>query len=249
MWRRKLRKRRLQLNMHKKPKPFKSSPKKYHPRGLTIVYEDHDLLVVDKRGGLLTIAYREQEQEISVHELLMNYVRKGNSKSRNRVFTVHRLDRDTSGLLVFVKSEESRAYMIEQWPTFTKTYQAVIGGVLTEKEGTITSYLAEDDEYKVASVKNAKEGAFASTGYKVIQESSRNSLLEISLHTGKKNQIRVHLSEMGHPVLGDKKYGDRTPGLKKMALHASRIEVKHPFTKESMTFEAPIPSFFKFLMQ
>lgn len=235
--------------MYKTPKPFKSPPKKYHPRGLTVIYEDHDLLVVDKRGGLLTIAYREQEQEISVHELLMNYVRKGNSKSKNRVFTVHRLDRDTSGLLVFVKSEEARAYMIEQWPTFTKTYQAVIGGSLKEKEGTITSYLAEDDEYKVASVKNSKDGAFASTGYKVIQESSRCSLLEINLHTGKKNQIRVHLSEMGYPVLGDKKYGDRTPGLKKMALHASRIEVKHPFTHEPMTFEAPIPSFFKFLMQ
>lgn len=235
--------------MQKQPKPFKSSPKKYHPRGLTILYEDHDLLVVDKRGGLLTIAYRQQEQEISVHELLMNYVRKGNSKSHNRVFTVHRLDRDTSGILVFVKSEQARTYMIEEWPTFTKTYQAVINGILEEKEGTITSYLAEDEEYKVASVKNPKEGDYASTGYKVIQETSSRSLLELTLHTGKKNQIRVHLSEMGHPVLGDKKYGDRTPGLKKMALHAARIEVKHPFTHQPMSFEAPIPSFFNFLMQ
>ncbi|MEX2607281.1 MAG: RluA family pseudouridine synthase [Kiritimatiellia bacterium] len=235
--------------MHKQPKPFKSPPKKYHPRGLTVLYEDHDLLVVDKRGGLLTIAYREQDPEISVHELLMNYVRKGNSKSRNRVFTVHRLDRDTSGLLVFVKSEAARAYMIEQWPSFTKTYLAVVGGILKEKEGTLTSYLAEDDEYRVASVKNPEEGAFASTGYRVVQESSKHSMLELSLHTGKKNQIRVHLAEAGHPVLGDKKYGDRTPGLKKMALHAFRIEVKHPFTHQPMSFEAPVPRFFNFLMQ
>ncbi len=234
--------------MAKSPKPFKPTPKRFHPRGTDIVYEDHDLLVVDKHGGLLSVAYDDQPGEISAYELLLNYVRKGNPKSRAQLHMVHRLDRDTSGVLVFAKHEAARAYLIDEWAQFSKTYQAVVAGILPQKEGTITSYLAEDPHangYKMISVQDPGQGAHASTGYKVLRETKTRSLLELDLHTGKKNQIRVHLSEMGFPVLGDKKYGDKTPGAGKMALHAARILLKHPHTHQPMTFEAPVPPHFR----
>ena len=233
--------------MRKSQKNFKSPPKRYHPRGLSILYEDHDLLVVDKMSGLLTVS-NEKDRENTAYYLLNNYVRKGNPKSRNRIFIVHRLDRDTSGIIVFAKNENAKRYLQEEWKGFEKKYYAVIHGTLLKKEDVITSYLAENNAHKMYSVHDPKKGKLAKTGYKVLRESQNYSLLEIDLLTGKKNQIRVHFSEKGCPIAGDKRYGKKEKGVKRLALHAVSITMLHPYTKEKMTFEAKVPAYFKLLL-
>ncbi len=231
----------------KAQKPFKAPPKKYHPKGLSILYEDHDILVVDKVSGLLTVS-TESVREKTAYFLLTDYVRKGNSKSRKRVFIVHRLDRDTSGLLVFAKSESAKRYLQEEWHGFKKKYYAVVHGALPEKEGVITSYLAENRAHQMYSVNDPEKGKLAKTGYKVLKESKKYSLLEIDLLTGRKNQIRVHFSEKGSPVAGDKVYGEKEKGIKRLALHSASLTILHPGTKEKMTFETEVPAYFKSLM-
>jgi len=173
--------------MRESQKNFKSPPKKYQPKGLSILYEDRDILVVDKMSGLLTVS-NEKVRENTAYYLLNEYVRKGNQKSRNRVFIVHRLDRDTSGVIVFAKSKKAKRYLQEEWHGFKKTYYAVVHGALREKEGAITSYLAENRVYKMYSVDDPENGKFARTGFKVLRESKKYSLLEIDLVTGKKNR-------------------------------------------------------------
>ncbi|MCK5156547.1 MAG: RluA family pseudouridine synthase [Spirochaetales bacterium] len=233
--------------MHEKQKNFKKPPKKHQPKGLSILYEDRDILVVDKMSGLLTVS-TEKTRENTAFFLLNEYVRKGNSKSRNRVFIVHRLDRDTSGVLVFAKSEEAKRYLQDEWQKFQKTYYAVVHGAMQEKEGVISSYLAENRAFKMYSVKNPEEGKFARTGYKVIKETKNYSFLEIYLYTGKKNQIRVHLAERGCPIFGDKKYGQKEKGNRRLALHSTSIMLLHPHTKEKITFTAKVPDYFALLL-
>ncbi|NQV37249.1 MAG: RNA pseudouridine synthase [Candidatus Marinimicrobia bacterium] len=231
----------------KSQKTFKNPPKKYQPRGLSILYEDHDILVVDKVSGLLTMS-SATVRENTAYYLLNDYVRKGNQKSKNRVFIVHRLDKDTSGVLVFAKSETAKQYLQEEWSGFKKSYIAVVHGVFDKKEGIITSYLAENRAYKVFSVDDPKKGKLAKTGYKVLRESDKFSLLEIDLITGKKNQIRVHLADRRHPVAGDKKYGKKERGIKRLALHAASLTLIHPNSKEEMTFDTKVPDFFGSLL-
>jgi len=228
-------------------KAFKAPPKRFHPKGLSILYEDHDILVVDKAHGLLTIS-NDKVKERTAFFLLNDYVRKGNQKSRHRVFIVHRLDRDTSGIIVFAKSEENKHFLQDEWQNFKKKYYAVVHGILEEKQGEISSYLTENSAYKMYSVKDPKKGKFAKTGYKVLRESKSYSLLDVSLYTGRKNQIRVHLSDLGHPVVGDKKYGERDKGIKRLTLHATSLSITHPYSKEQMTFETKIPGYFNSLL-
>lgn len=229
-------------------KGFKKPPKKHMPKGITVLYEDRDIIVVDKVHGLLTVG-NEKERENTVYYRLNNYVRKGNQKSRNRVFVVHRLDRDTSGILVFAKSEKAKRFLQEEWSNFKKHYLTVVHGNFEEKEGEISTYLKENKVHKVYSVKDPSKGKEAKTGYCVLEENRRYSLVEVDLITGRKNQIRVHFSEAGHPVVGDKKYGEIQKGFKRLALHSSSLSIKHPFTKEEMTFKAKTPSYFKELMK
>jgi RluA family pseudouridine synthase len=228
-------------------KHFKSPPKRYQPRGLSILYEDRDILVVDKMNGLLTVS-NEKVRENTAYYLLNKYVRKGNHKSRNRVFIVHRLDRDASGIMVFAKNENAKRYLQEEWQGFKKTYYAVVHGTLPKKEDVITSYLAENRIHKMYSVDDPKKGKLAKTGYKVLRESKKYSLLEIDLLIGRKNQIRVHFSEKGCPVAGDKMYGEKEKGIKRLTLHAASITILHPYTKEKMTFETKVPAYFKSLV-
>lgn len=230
--------------MQESQKKFKPPPKKYQPVGLTILYEDRDILVVDKICGLLTVS-SEKVKENTAYYLLNEYVRKGNQKSKNRVFIVHRLDRDTSGILVFAKTETSKRFLQQEWHEFQKKYYAVVNGTLTKKEDIVTSYLAENSVHKMYSVDDPEKGKLSRTGYKVLAESKEYSLLEIDLLTGRKNQIRVHLSEKGCPVVGDKKYGERGKGIKRLALHAASISIIHPHSKKSMVFETKMPSYFK----
>ena len=233
--------------MPESPKSFKSPPKRYQPRGLSILYEDHDILVVDKINGLLTVS-TDKVKENTAYYLLNTYVKKGNPKSRNRVFIVHRLDRDTSGVIVFAKNENAKRYLQEEWHGFTKKYYAVVQGTLPEREGVITSYLAENRAHRMYSVNDPEKGKLAKTGFKVLRASKNYSLLEIDLLTGKKNQIRVHFSEKGYPVAGDKIYGQKGVGVKRLALHAASLTILHPHTKEKMTFETKIPPYFKSLV-
>ncbi len=234
--------------MQEKRPTFKSPPKKHQPKGLEILYEDRDLLVVNKTNGLLTVS-TDREKEKTAFALLNNYVRKGNIRSKYRVFIVHRLDRDTSGVLVFAKNEKAKRYLQDQWATFDKIYFAVVYGRLSEKEGVITSYLLENKAHRMYSVKDSTKGKFSKTGYKMVKESKNFSLLKINLFTGRKNQIRVHLAEKGHPVAGDKVYGKTDKGIKRLALHAASITILHPYTKEKMTFETELPVYFKTIMK
>ena len=233
--------------MRKSQKNFKSPPKKYQPKGLSILYEDHDILVVDKMSGLLTVS-TEKVREKTAYYRLNTYVRKGNQKSRNRVFIVHRLDRDTSGIIVFAKNENAKRYLQNEWHGFRKKYYAVVHGTLSNKEDVITSYLVENSAHKMYSVTNPEKGKLAKTGFKVLRESKKFSLLEIDLITGRKNQIRVHFSEKGSPVAGDEKYGQKDSDIKRLTLHAASITILHPHTKEEMIFETKIPAYFNSLV-
>lgn len=228
-------------------KNFKTPPKRFHPKGLSILYEDHDILVADKSSGLLTVS-NDKVKDKTAFFLLNDYVRKGNQKSQKRVFIVHRLDRDTSGIIVFAKSEEHKHFLQDEWQNFKKKYYAVVQGSPEKKQGEISSYLAENSAYRMYSVKDPAKGKFAKTGYKVLRESEKYSLLEVDLYTGRKNQIRVHLADLGHPVVGDKKYGEKEKGIKRLALHAASLTITHPFSKESMTFETKLPGYFRSLV-
>jgi tRNA pseudouridine32 synthase/23S rRNA pseudouridine746 synthase/23S rRNA pseudouridine1911/1915/1917 synthase len=231
-----------------KQKNFKNPHKKFEPKGLTILYEDRDILVVDKAGGLLTMSDGKDPGN-TAHSLLNDYVRRGNPKSRNRIYIVHRLDRETSGVLVFAKTEDAKRYLQDEWQEFQKKYYAVVCGTLPEKEGVITSYLAENSAHKMYSVSDPAKGKLAKTGYRVLKESPGFSLLEIELFTGRKNQIRVHLADKGCPVAGDAKYGAKEKSFKKLTLHSASLTISHPFSKEKMTFTSLIPAYFESLIK
>lgn len=234
--------------MRDSPKPFKRPPKRFEPKGLSILHEDRDIVVVNKVSGLLTVG-TDKERDKTAHNLLSVYVRKGNSKSRNRVFIVHRLDRETSGILVFAKSEEAKRFLMDEWLTFKKTYHAVVHGAMPTTEGIISSYLAESGVHRMYSVADPAKGKLSETAYKVLQTTKRYSLLEINLLTGRKHQIRVHLADKGCPIVGDKKYGSSEKGIKRLALHASELTIAHPHSKEAMTFSTGIPGYIESLFK
>ena len=234
--------------MQESQKQFKRPPRRYQPKGLSILYEDRDILVVDKISGLLTVS-SEKVIDNTAYYFLNEYVRKGNQKSRNRVFIVHRLDRDTSGVIVFAKNEKAKRYLQEEWQGFEKKYYALVHGKMPDKEGVITSYLAENNIHRMYSVTDPQKGKLAKTGYKVLRESPRYSLLEIDLLTGRKNQIRVHLTDKGCAVAGDNKYGVKEKDIKRLMLHAASLTIVHPFSKEKMTFSTKVPAYFESLMK
>jgi tRNA pseudouridine32 synthase/23S rRNA pseudouridine746 synthase/23S rRNA pseudouridine1911/1915/1917 synthase len=233
--------------MHELQKNFKRPPRKHTPKGLEILYEDRDIVVVEKINGLLTVG-TEKVKENTAHFLVNEYVRKGNSKSKNRAYIVHRLDKDTSGILVFAKSEEVKEFLQKNWPNTKKQYVAVLSGVLEKKEGLVSSYLLENSVHRMYSVPQSKEGKLSKTGYRVIKESDHFSLVEVDLLTGRKHQIRVHMADLGCPVAGDKKYGVKGQGVKRLCLHSASLTITHPFSKELMTFESEIPPYFHNVM-
>lgn len=216
------------------------------PNGLEILYEDKDILVVDKPAGLLTVSTPTNKTR-TVQYVLTDYVRKGCRKSRNRVFTVHRLDQWTSGVLIFAKSEEVKEHLQAQWKETIKKYLAVVHGRPAPKQDTITSYLAQNKAYVVYSTTDASKGKIAHTAYRVLKETGDFSLLEVQLLTGRKNQIRVHLADRGHPIVGDRKYGRPGDARKRLALHAKSISFKHPTSGRQMTFETRVPAYFNAL--
>ena len=210
---------------------------------MIILHEDKDILVVVKPAGLLTIG-TERDKTRTAHYLLNDYVRKGDPKSRNRVYVVHRLDQDTSGILLFAKSEEAKKFLQEHWEETDKYYLAIVHGRLTAKEGMISSALAENVAQRVYSTLDPAKGKLAHTEYKVLQEGKGFSLMEIHLLTGRKHQIRVHFADKGHPVVGDRKYGNGDPVAKRLALHARSLSFTHPFNGRRMTFDPGMPEDF-----
>ena len=218
----------------------RKSSSRHRLNRLQILHEDRDLLVVCKEPGLLTTSYKGDKNPTAEHQLT-GYLRKGNSTSRLRAYTVHRLDRETSGLLIFAKSKAVELQLKENWKAVEKHYTAVVHGRLDEKSGKFASFLAENDDQVVYSTADAARGKWSETLFQVVKETPRFSLLDITLLTGRKNQIRVHLAEAGHPVVGDPKYGTKRDRSPRMALHARTLAFPHPHNGQRMAFEAPVP--------
>lgn len=222
--------------------PGRPGPRRHHPlRGLEILHEDRDLLVVCKEPGLLTVSW-DGDRNATAERLLTNYLRKGSNRAWIRAYTVHRLDRETSGLLIFAKSGFIQQKLKDNWQAVEKHYTAVVHGSLAEKSGRFAGYLAEDADQFVHVTTDADKGKWAETLYRVVRETPRFSELDVTLVTGRKNQIRVHLAEAGHPVAGDTKYGKKRDGVARMALHARTLSFPHPHDGRPMSFEAPVPA-------
>jgi 23S rRNA pseudouridine1911/1915/1917 synthase len=205
-----------------------------------ILYEDQDLLVICKDPGLLTNSYKG-DRNATAERMLTGYLRKGSSRSWIHAHTVHRLDRETSGLLIFAKSEAVQQKLKGNWKAVEKHYTAVVHGNLDQKTGKFASFLAENENQFVYSTLDEAKGKWSETLYRVVKETPRFSLLDITLLTGRKNQIRVHFAEAGHPVAGDEKYGIKRDRAPRMALHARTLSFPHPHDGRRMEFEAPVP--------
>ena len=235
---------------------------------LKIVYEDAHIIVIEKREGLLSVGTRSSREEITAHSLLNNYVKNTAGKSpwqesRNRwqrnsqqqqprIFIVHRLDRETSGLMVFAKSEEIKRAMQDNWDQIVtqRKYVAVVNGIPRAEKGTFRSWLKENSAYIVYSSPKNNGGQLAITHFKVLENNNKKqkSLVEFELETGRKNQIRVHAQELGFPLYGDKKYYGEHPGVllenkkaRRLYLHAYILDFIHPVTGKEMKFTTGIP--------
>ena len=229
-----------------------------HPK-LKIVYEDDDLIVVNKQPGLLTVAATPGSSETTAYSILRAYVKK--QDARAGIYVVHRLDRETSGLLVFARSEKLQHYMRQYWRELVteRTYIALAEGILEPREGKITTWLTEDKRNAVVYSSPVDDGGdIAITNYKVLRtakgdglEAKGYSLVELHLETGRTNQIRVHLASKGCPVVGDRKYGhgNESSPIDRLCLHAKVLEFIHPVTEKKVRFESPVPKEFNRVLQ
>ncbi len=218
-----------------------------HP-DLNLLYEDDDLIVIAKPEGLLSVATEKVKDNTAYHHVT-DYVKLKNRQ--NRVFIVHRLDRDTSGILVFAKNQSMKFALQERWNELVtlRGYTAVVEGPMEKQTDTITSYLRQTKSHFVFSAKKDGDGQKAVTCYEVLAQNEQCALLSIQLQTGRKNQIRVHLSEAGHPIVGDKKYGATTNPLKRLCLHAGQLDFCHPVTGKEFSFTVPMPKKFRALVK
>jgi 23S rRNA pseudouridine1911/1915/1917 synthase len=214
---------------------------------LKIVYEDAYIIVVEKKEGLLSVATDHVKERTAQH-ILSEYVKR--SHRNNRIFVVHRLDRETSGLMMYAKAEKTMNTLRDNWHDIVKDrrYVTVVTGDMERDAGSIESWLTDRKLYVASSPVDDGTGKYALTHYKTIKRANGYSLVELKLETGRKNQIRVHMSDLGHPVLGDARYGCETDPLGRMALHAFKLCFYHPVTRELMEFETPYPSAFKSIM-
>lgn len=214
-------------------------PASASPRGLRIVFEDEAILVVDKPAGLLTIATDTEREQTAYHKAT-GHVRSNPRTPNGRVFIVHRLDRDTSGLLVFAKTESAKQALQDQWDDVEKRYFAIVQGRLDEPSGTIESHLVETKAFEVFSGRKTSKSKHAVTHYTVLESGDGISLLEIRTDTGRKHQIRVHLADIGHPIVGDERYGKKSTA-NRLGLHASYLRFAHPLTGHPVEFTSPLP--------
>lgn len=207
-----------------------------------IIYEDNEIIVINKKAGLLTIG-TIYENEVTLYRMVREYA----SKNRFQVFVVHRLDRETSGIVMFAKSERMKRLYQDNWNELVtkRGYIAIVEGKI-EEDGCIENLLYEENNTFVHSSKIGKK---AITNYKILNSNKEYTLLDINIETGRKNQIRVHMSELGHPVVGDKKYGSKCDPIHRMALHAYCLEIRHPIKNSIMFFYCEYPVIFNKLIK
>lgn len=217
--------------------------KKKIRKDLPIIFENDEMIVINKPSGLLSVP-SDKEKGSTAYRMVTDYVQQKNR--RNRIFIVHRLDEDTSGVLMFVKDKKLCDLLQDNWNDLMQKrgYIAIVEGVMEEKSKTIKSYLVKNSQNLMYSSKKKGEGQFAITHYKVIKENETYSMLDVNIDTGRKNQIRVHLGELGHHVIGDDKYGNPSNPLNRLGLHAYELQFIHPVSKKLMTFTASTPKEF-----
>lgn len=214
-------------------------------RRVKLVFEDEDLLVIEKGYGLLSMG-NDTVADGTAYSIMRDYLKW--KDPRNKLFIVHRLDRDTSGLMMMAKNISAKDTLQHNWNAMVlnRKYVTVVEGYVEQDSGVIQSYLAENSEYEVYSTKNPEEGKLAVTRYKVLKRGNGHTLLEVELDTGRKNQIRVHMKDLGHPISGDRRYGAKKSIIHRLALHAQTLRFVHPVTRRDMNFSTPIPgSFYK----
>lgn len=214
-----------------------------HPR-IKLIFEDNDIIVVDKGYGVLSTAAGKPSDD-TVYNIVKKYARGFSDKAN--IYVVHRLDRDTSGLMLLTRTKQARDKLINNWNNMVveRKYIAVVEGKVEQKEGTVKSFLAENpDTYEMYSTDDKKIGRLAVTRYRVIKQGSRFAMVELEIKTGRKNQIRVHMHDLGNPVSGDRKYGGHPSPINRIALHATTLTIVHPITGKAVTFTSPIPENF-----
>ncbi|MDY0406715.1 RluA family pseudouridine synthase [Virgibacillus sp. 179-BFC.A HS] len=211
--------------------------------GMSILYEDQDIIVIQKEAGLLSIATLKEKKMTAYHQLV-EHVRRENPQ--NKIFVVHRLDKDTSGVMMFAKNERTKKKLQNSWRESVKKrlYVALVEGKVVNQKGYISSWLKETSSHRMYSSPVKNDGQHAVTNYQVIQSNNDYSLLEVQLETGRKNQIRVHMQDLGHPVVGDKKYGSKQNPIRRLGLHAKTLSFVHPTTGKQLTFDAEVPKVF-----
>ena len=207
--------------------------------GLKIVYLDDHIVVADKRAGLLSMG-SETEKERTAHRLLNDHLKALTGSSTQQAFIVHRLDRDTSGLMLFARTRAIQSTLQDNWKTVTKKYQAIVEGVPPKTEGTLRDNLIESKSLRMHRV--AHGGELAITHYRVLRKGRNTALLELTLETGRKNQIRVQLAGLGHPIIGDRKYGATTDPARRLALHSTALKLSHPISGAPLEFNNPMPT-------
>jgi len=209
-------------------------------RRIRIVYQDETVVVVDKPAGLLTMA-TDTERSKTLYAMLR--AEANPKRPAEKIFIVHRLDREASGLLVFAKSVESKEHLQNQFKDHSagRTYTAVVEGRVLPESLTIRSYLAENKAYRVYSTQNARSGKLAVTHIQVVKRNAKTTVLEVELETGRKHQIRVHLADSGHPIVGDKVYGGTVNPIGRLALHGSKLVFRHPRTHAVVRFTSAVP--------
>lgn len=209
---------------------------------LDIIYEDKEFIVVNKPSGLLTISTDKEKEKTLFHKVYM-YLKKKNKN--NKVFIVHRLDKDTSGIVLFAKSETLKMKLQNNWDNLAvkRSYIAVLHGSLEKERGQIISWLKETKTLLTYSSDKPNDGKKAITNYRLINTKDNLSFVDIEIKTGRKNQIRVHMRDLGNPILGDHKYGIKD-GYRTMYLHAYKLVIKHPVTGKILEFETNVPNSF-----
>ena len=230
----------VQINRNKNMHEFK------HPM-LKIVYEDAYIIVVEKKEGLLSVATERQKERTAQH-ILSEYVKR--QCRGNRIFVVHRLDRETSGLMMYAKDERTQHTLRDNWQDIVtdRRYVAIVSGDMEKDAGTVESWLSDRTLYVSSCPYDNGEGKHSITHYRTIKRANGYSMVELNLETGRRNQIRVHMSDLGHPLVGDERYGSEVNPLGRLALHAFKLCFYHPVTGEKMMFETPYPGAFKSIM-
>jgi 23S rRNA pseudouridine1911/1915/1917 synthase len=211
------------------------------PEGVAVLYEDDAIIVIHKPPHLLTMA-TDSEKERTAYSFLNTYLRDSAHSGRARVWIVHRLDRETSGVLLFAKTEEAKEFLQTHWQDFEKRYLALVEGAPPANSGTLRGYIDESQPHRVFVRNGPGPGAReAITHYRVLRHGMGRTLVELTLETGRRHQIRLQLAEIGCPVVGDTKYEAKSNPVRRLALHSAHLRIDHPETGKSMTFESPLP--------